>query len=243
MAQATAEIFSVEHYDTAGHFGFSHFSDAWGEATAELGLTIQALKNAHGQLPAFRREDLVGYHFLHYGADNEVTEEVLGPGSFDADWAQPLNDALPAIISNPRTVQPIDLGRITLGTDTEVDDQLTRYWMEQSEVTGDGTPGNRMGAKRFGEFLYPREGAIVRYLGRSSIDMMKEHPKGYVQSDGGLGGIVLDRLAFHVDTFSVGDDHQIEVYNALSYDENSHCRLTKIAKAEGLVSFQPAASL
>lgn len=231
----TVEIFPEDYYNTAAHFGFSHFSDAWGEATAELGRTLQALENAHGRPPVFRREDLIGYHFLHYGADNEVTEEVLSGTGFDTDWARPLNDALPEVASGTRTLQPVDLGRVALGPDTEVDPSLEE-WTNKVEIRGDGSRGNSSGAKRFGEFLYPQEGVLMRYLGRGSINMLEESSEGYVRGGGGFGGITLDRLSFHVDTFSVSDGSQTSIYNALSYDENAHCSLNKIVRAEGSVS-------
>lgn len=239
---ALTETFPPEHYDSAARFGIDHFGDAWGLTGVELSLTVEAL-GRQGELPTFTEKDLVGYHFLHYGADTELTTETLDMfrenDSYLAEYARSLKEALPTLLGD-ETSGPVQLGRIALARsrirDISIDASLAEV-TDRLEVRGGAETGDYAGAKQFGEFLYPKDGVLLHYLGRTSCDLNQESPEGWLKKKGPYTTTV-GRLAVHVDNFSVtsapdpetGLGGDSEIYQAQSFDEGHRSALVQIAR-------------
>ncbi len=68
--------FSPEDLKVHSEEGALNFSDAWGLTCAQLGLTLGQLLEVRPDAQ-LTKDDLVGYHFIQYGMDPEVTEETI----------------------------------------------------------------------------------------------------------------------------------------------------------------------
>ncbi len=155
MSQPT----SPEFYDAAKHYGVEHFSDTQSQVSAELSLMLRGVRENDPDV-RFRSQDLAGYHFLHFGGDPEIVEEVIESrlaGADDKPWNIETREHLRNTIieAEPNWEHVLPVGRIAIDATTELDSLI------------------QVDFHRGDKFLYPgnmfREDLAI-YLGRSSFD-------------------------------------------------------------------------
>lgn len=231
-----AQLFLPEHYETARQYGIPNFSMEETQVMGELNLTLSALR-AVG-IERYSRDDLVGYHFLHYGANAKATEAAIDSVvEFETkEWNQWLQEIVLTALNEEGLPHPIPLGRIALGRNTVLLTGLQQLsGLKRIGIRG-GPENGYEGAQRFGEFLYPEEQTVLSYLGRHSLDIMTESPpyETYIlEHDSGAVPQPLERLAVHADIFTVEKPDAFARYVALSYDQDEQSYLTRINFSDG----------
>lgn len=153
-----SELSTAEHYDATTRFGIDHFSDAWGRAVAELGLSITEIEKYNSGPLRVNRLDLVGYHALSYGSDAEVVDEALRDAMDHPVLGKaPINSRLsPDHITDERIPAFLPLGRIVAPESVEIDEGF----LDSMDIITEEL-GRRV--------LRPLDGRLA-FLGRESTD-------------------------------------------------------------------------
>lgn len=178
------------------------------------------------------RDDVLGYHFLHLGHHSELASEALKPRAdllpAAESWSESFGDELEGIVGADK-IKNWEIGRIAVGTETDVDRSLLAYVgeLETSEAEGGDEADDVSGQK----LLYPKAGVTLKYLNRSTINLYEENPTEWTEEHG-VSRDALAGLAFHTDTFSMARKikrgAQVAVYNALSYSDGYSTHLKTI---------------
>ncbi len=221
-----AVIFAPDHYETAARVSPEHgFSDAWSETSASLNLTLQAAE-AHGEGVLLSKEDLIGYQCMHYGDEYELVRETvehcveLTEPIEGRPWDGELQERLGKTIV-PYSQRPAPLGRIAIGSETVLDDALTADVERVRSMEGRGATQKYISDKA-GEFIYPRPGVSIHYLGRSSIILAHQAMSMELRRlESPPNGELLNCFAIHSDMFVTRAGDTEKLYNALTYEHDT----------------------
>ncbi len=160
------------------------FPDANALTCAQLGITVTKLLEVQPNV-RFTQEDLVGYHFVQYGMDSDITTEAIdaAQGGMWRDWdkAQVLRSALPVVLADESTgalAQRIRLGRPQDIEHLRLDAVMSDFFETVTET--DHAQSDVIS-------LYPRDGVELEYQGRVSLH---------------IGHVVIDRVLEDLTTYS-----------------------------------------
>jgi hypothetical protein len=159
--------FSPEDLNIRGPDGLQ-FSDAWGLTCAQLGTTVSKLLEIH-PYARLTRADLVGYHYLQYGIDEDIIRETVD-GVEDGMWsdwdeATRLRESLTKVLSDETMgalVQRIRLGNIRQVDRVQLDARLDHFFDTVEETDH---------SLREVVSLYPKNGSELTYRGRAGLDI------------------------------------------------------------------------
>jgi hypothetical protein len=161
--------FPPGHYSTGTELGVKgEFSD-FGLVAAELQLTLPIVEEASPGVQ-FGPGELATYHVLQYGEATTPTDIaiMLLRSEENLEWFQPaevlekaadLPERLKRITGGDGLSEPIPLGRIAMGWDADVPDELRGV----TRRLGFGPMPN---GRRSGRFLYPRGDVALSYGGK-----------------------------------------------------------------------------
>ncbi len=148
--------------------GGLNFADAWGLTCAQLGETVTKLLEVRPDVK-FTRDDLVGYHFVQYGMDTDITKEVIEEIEearwFDWEGAEALRNALPNVLGDS-TTQALAF-RIRLGAPRDVE-RLERGGAIDDYFETITEPDHHNADT---VSLYPKAGVELTYRGRASLQI------------------------------------------------------------------------
>lgn len=165
--------FSPGHYSTGTRLGIEGEMNDFGRIAAELELTLPVVEAASPGMQ-FGPGELATYHNLHYGEVSTPTDiaVMLLMSGEHPNWFQPdevlektaeLPERLKRVIGGEGLSEPIPLGRVAIGWDADVSDELRGY---TRQLTFGPVPNGR----RSGRFLYPRGDVSLSYGGKHEPD-------------------------------------------------------------------------
>lgn len=207
--------FAPEDLQTRNPDG-TRFSDAWGLTCAQLGETVGKLLELQPDV-RFTKQDLVGYHFVQYGMDSDITRATIvgALGNLWGDWdeALELKGILKTVLAESATgaiARRIRLGRPEDVAEMEVDEQVYEHPNTVIEPNHRGLNVTS---------LYPKEGVDLTYKGRIGVH---------------LGSVVVGHLREDLEVYS-------DVLSVAS--EGDHAAHTIVAASTNLGSFPTIQSL
>jgi hypothetical protein len=173
---------SSEFYNAAEHYGVDHFPDSQSQVAAELSLMLRDLR-ANDSDVRFRCEDLAGYHFLHFGSDSEIVEEVIESRlarTDDKPWNVEAREHLRNTIikAEPNWKHTLPVGRIALEHTTKVDPLLDLEFRKSDKFLYTGGIFTSQTAMYLGRSSFDYN--TTMYLGRDRLEHDRE--KIYIDS-------------------------------------------------------------
>lgn len=212
--------FTPEDIKIYGDDGKLRVSDIWGLTCIQLGETITKLLEARPGAH-ITQDNLVGYHFINYGMDPGITNDVVGgliDGGFSYwdDWneATPLRNALPNILAddtNDALAHRIRLYNGYGGYDLSIYPTVEEYFDEVTERDHRNTKVVS---------LYPRDGVELEYRGRTNTHLGRATINAFVQDD----------IVVHTDILDLSSNnvHRTVVATSTNVDSVSRIQSFKV---------------
>ncbi|HEX5456579.1 MAG TPA: hypothetical protein VFW77_04395 [Candidatus Saccharimonadales bacterium] len=191
-------VFPPGHFITGKALGVEDEFSTFGLIAAELELTLPIVEEARPDAK-FGPRELRVYHALQYGGALPEIDIAIGvlesgdfPGWFKPDEVMEKSDELLARIDRltggEGLSEPVPLGRIAVGYDAEVCDELRSLTISRNS-------GSNLNGRRWDRFLYPRGDVSLGYGGKHEpSEELAEFLKGQKKVDPLSHGLELDDI-------------------------------------------------